>query len=158
MADDSDKILINVGLNANEATESLDALSQKIKEVAKQDLGDTSVKSYKQQIRELQNELQKVEQIQGRGSQAFKDGIVAVRKTQISSCPDLQFRKNWRLLIPALGKFGALVPIAKGAVCCFEPVLRVQWVYSGLKGEKAEEVMLRLQSILALSHALSGNQ
>lgn len=153
MADESeDKILLNVGLNTEEAEQGITALGQKIDNVAKKDLGTSSVQSYKLQIRELTAELQKIEQVQGRNSQAFRDGAKELGRLKLAAA---DFKQTIESANPALGKFGALVPIAKGASVALMGAAGAMGLF-GIKGEKANEVMLRLQSILALSHALTG--
>jgi len=149
---DEEMVLINVGLNAEEAEQGIQQLGQKINEVSKQDLGTTNVLAYKTQIRLLTLELQKIEQIQGRNSAAFQAGAKELGRLKLAA---LDFKQTIEAANPALGKFGALVPIAKGASVAMMGLAGAMGLF-GVKGAKAEEVMLRLQSVLALSHALSG--
>ncbi|WP_428329042.1 hypothetical protein [Mucilaginibacter sp.] len=151
-SNDEDKILINVGLNTSEAEQGITALGKKIESVSNQNLGTTNVQSYKLQIRELTAELQKIEQVQGRNSQAFRDGAKELGRLKLAA---LDFKQSIEAANPALGRFGSLIPIARGAAVAMTGVAGAMGLF-GIKGAKAEEVMLRLQSVLALSHALSG--
>lgn len=146
---DEDKILINVGLNASEAEASLDQFKQKINSVAKQDLGTENVQSYKFQIRQLTADLQKIAQVQGVNSAAFREGAKHLGELKENA-------KDFRLQIDAFdpsNKLKAVANIAKGAAVGMEAAAGFMGLF-GIKGEKAEEVMLRLQGIMALSHAL----
>jgi len=151
MADDSeDKILINVGLNTEEAEQGITALGQKISAVSKQDLGTTNVQSYKIQIRQLTAELQKVEQQSGRNSQAFRDGAKELGRLKEAAA---DFKTQIEAYDPS-NKLAGIANIAKGAAVGMTGAAGAMALF-GIKGEKAEEVMLRLQGILALSHAIS---
>jgi len=151
MADDSeDKILINVGLNTEEAEQGITALGQKISAVSKQDLGTTNVQSYKIQIRQLTAELQKVEQQSGRNSQAFRDGAKELGRLKEAAA---DFKTQIEAYDPS-NKLAWIANIAKGAAVGMTGAAGAMALF-GIKGEKAEEVMLRLQGILALSHAIS---
>jgi hypothetical protein len=145
-----DKILINVGLNTEEANSGIQALNQKIQAVSKQDLGTTNVKSYKLQIRELTAELQKIEQVQGRNSQAFRDGAKELGRLKVAA---RDFKDQIEAYDPS-NKLAGIANIAKGAAVGMTGAAGAMALF-GLQGQKAEEVMLKLQGVLALSHAIS---
>ncbi len=150
MADSSnDKILINVGLNADEAEQGLTALGQKIKSVSEQDLGTSNVQSYKFQIRQLTQELQKIEQVQGRNSAAFRQGATELGRLK-------QAAVDFKTQIEDFNPANKLIPIANVAKAASVAMMGVAGSFAlfGIKGEKAEQVMLRLQGVLALSHAV----
>lgn len=147
-----DTILLNVGLNTSEADSGLQALGQKIDAVGNKDLGTTNVKSYKLQIRELTAELQKIEQVQGRNSQAFRDGAKELGRLKLAAT---DFKQTIEAANPALGRFGSIATIAKGAAVAMTGVAGSLAIV-GIHGAKAEEIMLKLQGVLALSHALTG--
>jgi hypothetical protein len=147
--DENDKILINVGLNASEAEASLDQFKQKVQSVAKQDLGTENVQSYKFQIRQLTADLQKIAQVQGVNSAAFREGAKHLGELKENA-------KDFRLQIDAFdpsNKLRAVSNIAKGAAVGLEAAAGFMGLF-GVKAEKAEQVLLRLQGIMALSHAL----
>ncbi|QEC78766.1 hypothetical protein [Mucilaginibacter ginsenosidivorax] len=144
-----EKILINVGLNTDEANQGIAALGQKIDAVGKKDLGSTSVKSYKFQIRDLTAELQKIEQVQGRNSQAFRDGAKELGRLKLAA---RDFKDQIEAYDPS-NKLAGIANIAKGAAVGMTGAAGAMALF-GLHGQKAEEVMLKLQGVLALSHFL----
>ncbi|RKR82652.1 hypothetical protein BDD43_2837 [Mucilaginibacter gracilis] len=151
MADNSeDRILLNVGLNTSEAEQSLTALGQKVNAVAKQDLGTSSVQSYKIQIRQLTNELQKIEQQQGRNSQAFREGAARLGELKQKA---VEFKETVNAWNPA-NKLAGLSSIAKGIGGALSGAAGAMGLFTG-RSEKAEIIMQKLQSVMLLSHALN---
>lgn len=145
-----DKIILSVGLNTEEAQTGITALGQKIKGVSEQDLGTTNVKSYKLQIRELTADLQKIEQVQGRNSQAFRDSARELGRLKVAA---RDFKDQIEAYDPS-NKLAGIANIAKGASVGLVGAAGAMSLF-GVSGQKAEEVMLRLQGILALSHFIS---
>ena len=147
--DEEAKILLNVGLNADEANQGLDQLKQKINNVSQQDLGTSSVQSYKLQIRQLTAELQKIAQVQGMNSKAFREGARELAELKEKA-------KDFKTTIDAFdptNKLKGLATVAKGGAVALEGAAGAMALF-GVKGEKAEEVMMRLQGVMALSHAI----
>jgi len=146
---EEEKILLNVGLNADEANQGLDQLKQKINNVSQQDLGTSSVQSYKLQIRQLTAELQKIAQVQGLNSAAFRQGARELAELKEKA-------KDFKTTIDAFdpsNKLRGLATIAKGGAVALEGAAGAMALF-GVKGEKAEEVLMRLQGVMALSHAI----
>src|ERR1700754_177978 len=114
MADGSngDEILIRVGLDTTSAEQSTESLKQKIKAVGDTKIDDTPVKGYKAAIRELTAELQILERTQGRNSAAFREGAAQLGKLKLAQ---KDFADVIESTNPALGRFGAIGNIAKGA-------------------------------------------
>ena len=150
MAADDDRILLRVGLDTSEADAGVQQLGQRINQVSQQDLGTTNVKSYKLQIRELTAELQRIEQVQGRNSAAFRAGAKELGRLKEAA---RDFKTQIEAYDPS-NKLAGLANIAKGGAVALTGLAGSMALF-GVKGEKATEVMEKLMGIMALSHALN---
>ncbi|MES2265588.1 MAG: hypothetical protein V4520_02430 [Bacteroidota bacterium] len=150
MDNNNEEILLRVGLDTVSAEQSAVNLKAKIQAVGDTPINDTPVKGYKAAIRDLTAQLQILERTQGRNSQAFRDGVTQLGKLKLAAQDFKDVVENFN---PA-NKFAGIANIAKGAAVGMTGAAGAMAIF-GVKGEKAEEVMLRLQGILALSHAIS---
>lgn len=150
MAEDVRKeIIISIKTDASEAGQDVDSFKKKLKEVGDLPL-DKSVKTLKQELKDATNEAQRIAQQFGKNSEQFveagkrvanlKDEMQEFNSTVDSFNPD--------------NKLQALVSLGKGAVGAVQGVAGAMTLL-GVESENANQIMAKLQGLMALSGALN---
>lgn len=150
----SKDVLVKIRVDNSEATSGINDLNNSIDEF-KGKIGDagkidlSSVKSFKEQLRQSNIEAQKIKQIYGENSKEFRDSVkhVAALKEEFKKTNDAVAAFN------PDNKLQALVNVARGAQGALEGVGGAMLLVNG-ESEKNEVILRKLRGLMFLGEAL----
>ena len=148
MADNTPKILISAQADVKDAAKQLDDLGKKVTSVGNVDMSK-SISTFKQQIKEANNEAQRLAQTYGTGSKQFQEAATkaAALKNELD---DVNIAvRNFN----PDNKLRGLSTIANGAVGAFQGLSSVITL-AGVSAEDANASIAKLQALSGLGDAL----
>lgn len=147
----SQNVIIRVQTDTSQAQAGVNELGQQFDNIDKKPIGEKSVTSLKTALREANNEAQIMLQKFGANSQQFID---AAKKVANLKEEFADYKQTVEAFNPA-NKLAGILGVAKGATTALQGVGGAM-AFLGGESEKNEEIMRRLQGLMAFSSALAG--
>jgi hypothetical protein len=144
------EVVVDLKANATAFNQTIQEAQENLAGLGKTPISSNSIKTLKQQLKEANNEAQKIGQTLGTNNQTYADAIRKVAdlkdKTQEYNATVAAFNPD--------NKMSAFIGIAKGAVGAVQGVSGAMAVL-GVNAETANETIAKLQGLMAMTDALN---